>query len=603
MPAKKPYQLTPLHACVALSAITLIAFSPVFWLDFNIVDDAFYVFSNPGVNQGISLQGIGYALTSVVEGNYHPVTVFSHQLDVSLFGLNPGGHHAVSLLFHIANVCLLFTLMARLTGSPWRSLAVAAIFAIHPLRVESVAWVSERKDVLSAFFMLLAMGAYQKFTQKRGAAIYLRMLVWYVLALLSKPMPVTLPFVLLLLDFWPLGRAGADGIRGSFRALPRLAYEKLPMFAVTAAFCVIAVLAQRESGFIFSTELVPLPQRLLNGAVSYLSYLRMFFLPFGLAAHYPLRPHSAALAAVCVTFIAAVTAWAIYSARKRPYLVTGWFWYLGMLVPVIGIVQVGSQALADRYTYTPLIGIGIVIVWLVGDAVAVRRESREIAAIACSVVFVVLAAMTIRQTLYWKDGITLFRRAVEVVPDDGFSHLMLGKAYMREFDATSAVPHYQRAMELTPNDRNVAFGLGTALSLAGRDEEAIPYLRAATTSYSKPEDAFTNLGHALLRKNLLEDARIQFSQALKIDPNQDGAIVGLGIAEGMLGNGARSIELLTTAVKRQPANAEARFNLGIAFLSSGKNAEAVAQFEEVLRLRPNHQGAAALLEKARQGKP
>jgi len=602
MPAKKTYELKPVHGCVALSVITLIAFSPVFWLDFNIVDDSFYVVSNPGVNRGLSLQGITYALTEIVEGNYHPVTVFSHQLDVSLFGLKPGGHHAVSLLFHIANVCLLYMLMVRLTGAHWRSLAVAVLFAVHPLRVESVAWISERKDVLSAFFMFLAMGAYLTFVQKRNAVNYIRILVWYALALLSKPMPVTLPFVLLLLDFWPLGRAGQEGIRGLIRALPRLVYEKLPLFAVTAAFCVIAVLAQRESGFIYSTELVPLPQRLQNAAVSSVGYLRMFLAPLGLAAHYPLRPHSLALAAICVSLIAAVTAWAIYTARKRPYLVTGWFWYLGMLVPVIGIVQVGSQALADRYTYTPLIGIAIAIVWLVGDAVSTRREARQIVAIACSVAIVILTAMTIRQTLYWKDGVTLFRRAIEVVPDDGFSHLMLGKAYMREFDVASAVPHYQRAMELTPNDRNVAFGLGTALSLAGREDEAIPYLRAATTSYSKPEDAFTNLGHALLRKNLVEDARAQFSQALEIDPSQDGAIMGLGIAEGMLGNGERSIELLTTAVQRQPANAEARFNLGIAFLSSGRNPEAVEQFEEVLRLRPNHQGAAALLEKARQGK-
>lgn len=581
-----------------LCALTLAAFWPVFSLDFIRFDDTLYVTSNSGVRLGLTPDGIRYAATAIVSGNYHPLTVLSHQLDVSLFGLNPRGHHAVNLLFHVANVCLLFGALSRMTGAPWRSLIVAALFAVHPLRVESVAWVSERKDVLSTFFMFLTIGAYLKFVERRRAFTYARMLVWYALALLAKPMPVTLPFLLLLLDYWPLRRGGDVGLGEFVRKLPRLALEKLPLFALSAGSCAITFIVQRETGAVRGMESVSIAQRAENVIVAYVVYLEKLFAPTNLVPHYPMTDYATVRVVLCAAVLAVISVVAVVLTRKRPYVFTGWFWYLGTLVPVIGIVQVGNQAYADRYTYITVIGITVALVWLAADILARRTRLERGAVAACAIVLAVLSVTTFRQTQYWKNSITLFTRTIEVAPRSSVAHKVLGLAYAKGGDVAAALPYFRRAMELNPLDRDSAFNLGTALLLLNRVDESIPYLNAATTAYDKPADAYTNLGRALMQKNLLADARMYLLKALEIDPNQNDARLNLGIIEGMADNAQQSIDTLADVVRRAPDNADAHYNYGLALLNAGRYDDAARAFEEALRLRPNFPEAAAQLHLA-----
>jgi tetratricopeptide (TPR) repeat protein len=447
--------------------------------------------------------------------------------------------------------------------------------------------------------MFLAIGAYVAFVRRRNAASYLRMLVWYALALLAKPMPVTLPFLLLLFDYWPLGREGEAGPRGFVRALPRLAFEKLPLFAFSAASCVITYIVQGKSGAVRGFEAVPFTLRIQNVLVSYVGYLGKFFAPVNLVPHYPLVDHSAVRVALCAVLLAAVTLCALVFVRTRPYLFTGWFWYVGTLVPAIGIVQVGNQALADRYTYAPMIGIAVALIWLAGESTASRRTLQRAGVAAFMVAVVAFAAATFHQTHYWKDTKTLFTRTIEVSPNSSVAHKIMGIAYAKENNLDAALPYFQRAMELNSFDRDSAFNLGTALLALDRVDESIPLLIAAVSAYEKPADAYTNLGRALMQKNLPVDARSQLLKALEINPNQNDALLNLGIVEGMLGNVQQAVDTLTEVVRRAPDNPDARYNYGVALLKAGKRNEAATQFDEALRLRPDFPDAAANLQQAR----
>jgi hypothetical protein len=432
---------------------------------FILLDDGLYVTGNAWVRKGITLDGLTRMWTANVANNWHPLTMLSHMLDCELFGLAPAGHHLTSLLLHLANVVLLFEVLRRMTGAVWPSSAAAALFAVHPLHVESVAWVSERKDVLSACFWILAMGCYALYVRRPSRGRYLAVAAAMLLGLMAKPMVVTLPFVLLLLDIWPLQRLRFEP--GWGRRLARLAREKLPLFALSAAAILVTLRYQTTS--IVALEVLPWRLRLANAAISYAAYLGKMVLPRDLAVFYPLsfqiplwKPAAAA------ALLAALTALAVWRARKAPWLLVGWLWFLGTLVPVIGLVQVGRQAMADRYTYLPSIGVYLAVCWGLADLARRSAARRAVLAAAAAAAILALALATRAQVRHWSTTVTLFQHALEATGDNYVAHLALAKAFMQEKNWSGAAKHYRAALNLWPGRRDARRGLEQALREADR---------------------------------------------------------------------------------------------------------------------------------------
>jgi tetratricopeptide (TPR) repeat protein len=450
-----PYVPYVLYAALAL--LTLIAWLPTFANGFVNLDDGLYVTGNPWVLRGLDPEGLAWALTANVANNWHPLTLLSHMLDIQLFGLHAAGHHGTSLLLHAANVLLLFAVLRGMTGSLWRSAMVAALFAVHPTHVESVAWVAERKDVLSALFWIFALGAWTAWTRRPSAGRYLLVVVLMILGLASKPMVVTLPFALLLLDLWPL-----DRLRLGWK---RLVLEKLPLLALSAASSLVTLRYQKTS--MVPLEVLPWSFRLANAAVSYAAYLGKTLVPRRLAAFYPIPLEIPAWkVAGAAALLLAVTALSIWRARRSPWLLAGWLWFLGTLVPVIGLVQVGRQAMADRYLYIPSIGLFLAIVW--GVAELVKR--RAVLATVSVVVILALAAGTWVQVGYWRDSVALYRHALAVTRGNYVAHIGLAKALTARQDWDGAAEQYRAALALRPGIREARLGLEAALRAAGRQE-------------------------------------------------------------------------------------------------------------------------------------
>ena len=456
-PSDKERQPVAYIMC-ALSLLVFLAYSPVLSGDFISYDDPFYVTGNNPVKGGLTFQGIAWAFTTFHSYNWHPVTWLSHMLDVQLFGLNPMGHHLTSLLFHVANSLLLFVVFRKMTGATWRSLAVAALFALHPLHVESVAWVSERKDVLSTFFWMLTIWAYVDYTKSPRLARYLAVILFFALGLMSKSMPVTLPFVLLLLDWWPLGRLrpgllAGERMEGNSPSpnLSRLLLEKVPLFALAAAASIVTYLAQQKGGALAYPASFGVSAG--NALISYLTYLGKMIWPTGLAAFYPFDPGAvtAGKAAVAALVLAALSVMVVRGAGRRPYLATGWFWYLGTLVPVIGFLKIGQHAMADRYTYVPLIGIFVMIAWGIGDLAVKWRPGRSVAALAAAVVIIPLSVLTWLQARHWHDSITLFSHALAVTENNWVAHNNLTKAYSDRGDFPNALLHISASLRIKPD--------------------------------------------------------------------------------------------------------------------------------------------------------
>ncbi|MEI8040959.1 MAG: tetratricopeptide repeat protein [Verrucomicrobiota bacterium] len=681
----------------ALGAVSLAAFWPVTTCDFINYDDPAYVSANLRVMNGFSWQGVSWAFQPGFAGNWHPLTWFSHMLDAQLFGLNAGWHHFTSLLLHIANTILLFLLLARLTGkgqgiensgAVWRSATVAALFALHPLHVESVAWISERKDVLSAFFFLLTLWAYARYAEEKAEArspktegspkaeirntgssatithhafrithsspifplrssisslpsssFYLLSLLFFTLGLMSKPMLVTVPFILLLLDYWPLGRWGAGtwGLRTTDHGpqveggtadhgsritdhaslithpsppsipqlqIPDLFREKLPFFILSALSCVMTFQAQSLGGAVRPLALLSLGQRFSNAIVSYAIYLKQAVWPSGLTVFYPLSDHTTATTSGAGAVLLAITTWAIAPLLAgtplrgtralpnpsvlayRPWRLVGWFWFLGMLVPVIGLVQVGMQQTADRYTYLPLIGVFILVVWEVADwqvrkpKAEIRRKS-EIRSLtepaspqpqvffpekpgfwvpayglAVGGVLLACAVMTWKQAGYWHDSERLFRQALAVTPNNWLAHHSLGHALLEQGNEDAAIVEYQAAVAIEPRSE-IHFILGETLSKQRRYDEAVA----------------------------------EFTELLKVSPDDAGALVQIGIARALQGRTDEAVQSLAEALRINPADPGAHNSLGNILAQQGRHEEAVKQFEEALRLKPDHAGA------------
>lgn len=487
--------------------MTLTAYSQIFRCGFTNFDDDDYVTANRHV-QHLTWKNVGWAFNIGYTSNWHPLTWMSHMMDYRLFGSNPLGHHLVNLLLHIANTLLLLLIFARMTGSMWKSAFVAALFAVHPLHVESVAWVAERKDVLSTLFFMLTILAYLRYAAKPGAVRYLPVMGLFALGLMAKPMLVTLPFVLLLLDYWPL-----DRIRLGWR----LIWEKLPLIVMAGGSSVLTYLAQKTGGAVSGFEAVQLGVRVSNGVVSYASYFLKMIWPRNLAAAYPHPGDSLSSLAVAgaLILLSALTYAAIRESRRRPYLLFGWLWFIGTLVPVIGLVQVGSQAMADRYTYIPLIGLFIAAVWFIGEG---RKGERTIAGGGLAVVLA-LALVTWVQVGYWRDSVTLFKHAIAVTRDNYIAHNSLGSAYAELGKAEDALEEYRQAVNINPNYTPARSNLASQLQKAGRLDEAAEISRQASKMNPQSAETHYNTGLVLHQSGDLDGAVREYQEAIRIRPD------------------------------------------------------------------------------------
>lgn len=455
-----------LFLCLGLAVLVCVVFLQTVSFDFVNFDDGSYVYANSHISNGVTLDGIKWILLNSHSANWHPLTSFSHMLDCQIYGLNPFGPHLTNLLLHLAVVLALFLVLRAMTGSVWRSIAVAALFAVHPLRAESVAWVSERKDLLSGLFFMLTLGAYLRYIRRPfSVRRYVSVALLFSAGLLSKSMLVTLPFVLLLLDVWPLGRFRSE-------KPTRLILEKVPLLLITALFCGVTVWAQQTA--IASTDALPFSWRLENTVVSYFVYSKQLIVPFGLAALYPVRDGFFPMWQVIgsVVFLAAISLIALRKIKTDPFLFTGWFWYLGMLIPVIGILQVGSQAHADRYTYLPQIGLLVAIVWRVGDWANSRRRR-----IAVSVVtLAILCGLTIAgriQTGMWENTNTLWTRTLAHTENNPVAHSNLGAFLLVEGDPDGAIEHFEKSIQLNAGRAEVFNNLAAAYAEKERYADAV----------------------------------------------------------------------------------------------------------------------------------
>ncbi len=570
--------------CLGLAIVTAGVYWPVSRFEFLTFDDPDYVTDNVRVRQGLTVQNVGWALTTDHAGNWFPLVWISLMLDCQLFGTWAGGYHLVNVLLHVANTLLLFFLLQRVTAATWRSAAVSALFALHPLHVESVAWITERKDVLSTFFLLLALRAYVGYVQAPARARYAGAVGLYALSLMSKQMGVTLPFVLLLLDYWPLGRTRwAKPATGQAVESPlaKLIREKVPFFALAAASSVVAYWAQHRAGAVSALEGLPLGMRIGNALLSYVGYVGKMLWPAGLSVFYPLPAQwPMAWVALAGVGLGAMTLLVIGRAGRQPWLLTGWFWYLGTLVPVIGLVQVGAQAMADRYTYVPLIGLFVMLCWSLPATTAT----------ACAAVAVIAAcaAWTRVQLGYWKDSETLFRHALSVTRDNWQAHFNLGVALNESGRDSEAIVEYRRALRIRPWYVEAHNNLGATLWREGDAQGAIAHWQEALRIRPELAEAHKNLGFALRQQGRMREAIEHYRQALQAQPNDAQAHNGLGSALMRLDRVSEAIEHFERTVQIQPSFAEARNNLGAALVKVGRIADGIEQLEQALRLRPDY---------------
>jgi tetratricopeptide (TPR) repeat protein len=581
---------TPNTQVIGISVLLFLAVLAVFGqtahFEFVGYDDQLYVFQNPVVQKGLSVPAIGWAFTHAQVSNWIPLTTLSHMLDCDLFGLRAGGHHLVNVLWHAANAVLLFLVLRQMTGSLWRNAFVAAIFAVHPLRAESVAWVSERKDVLSGFFFLLTIAAYVRHARQPSRAKYLLVIALFTAGLLAKSMVATLPFVLLLLDYWPLGRMHD---RHEFF---RLLVEKIPLFVLSVVACVTAAMMPG----LLVPDRVPWLERVGNALVSYVIYLRQMAFPAQLAAHYPLLPGGQPWWKICLAFVllAAVSATVVAWRQRRPALLVGWFWFLGMILPVIGLVQISSGvAHADRYTYLPEIGLAIAVAWAVGDW-SLGWKHRPVVLGCCSVaVLLALAAEGYNQTSFWRNDESLWARALACTSDNrgndfnSVAHNGLGNALAKRGNKSQAIAEYRKALQINPGYKVAHYNLGIALSDSGKTDEAVAEYRVALRLDPNYAEAHNNLGVALMADNEREDAVVEYSKALAVEPDYAEARYNLGNALLQAGNVDAAITQYRQALEVTPKDARILNNLGIALSIKGDDKGALAQYRKALAANPD----------------
>ena len=617
----------PLWICLFLALSTLGVYWPVTGHEFVNYDDTDYVTANPYVQAGLSAKGLAWVGRSEVARNWHPVTMLSHMLDCQLYGLKPAGHHLTNLLFHIANAILLFLLLRKLTGAVWRSGFVAALFALHPLHVESVAWLAERKDVLSTFFLLLTLGAYAAYVGKAEIQppktdggpksddrtpnpqsparngrfrYYWLALAFFALGLMSKPMLVTVPFLLLLLDVWPLqrlqspaprssrGKGSAPVRRPQAATLSRLAWEKAPFLLLSAASCIVTFQVQHSGGAVLDVTNLPVGARISNAVMSYVRYLGKMVWPEHLAALYVRNvPWPAWEVGLAATALAGISVAVICLARRRPYLAVGWFWYLGTLVPVIGLIQVGMQTMADRYTYIPLIGIFIAVAWGGWELAGAWRVPKVGLGVAAGVVLAACIGLAREQVGWWRNSETLFQRMIAVGPNNYLAHYNLGNLYSREDKLAEAVRQYEAALSAEPSYAEAHNNLGAVLLRQGRFDEAVAHYSAAARL--KPEYLYYfNLANALVDAGKPAEAVPNYQQALRLNPGSGAAHRNLGLALQAQGQNEAAMAEFRAALELQPDDEGAEYQLANRLAEAGRLEEAIARYQAALRLDPQH---------------
>jgi tetratricopeptide (TPR) repeat protein len=604
----------PLILGLLLAVVTLLVYWPARKFDFLGYDDPLYFTQNVHVLNGLTWRNVGWAFTTGDAANWHPLTWLSLMLDAEIFGNQPAGPHLVNLLFHAANAVLLFVLFRRLTAAIFRSALVAALFALHPLHVESVAWIAERKDLLCAFFVLLALLAYAKsvmrdecrVTRKRRALslvtrhsshFYFLALFFFALALMSKPMAVTLPFVLLLLDWWPLGRVASCKLQVTGSNTPtfnfqpstfnKLLLEKIPFFALSIAASLVTFVVQKNGDAVAALTTFSLAVRIENAFVSYARYIGKTFWPATLANPYPHPGHwPFAVVIFSVLLFAGLCVAAIWCARKFPFVFTGWFWFCGMLVPVIGLVQVGTQAMADRYAYLPVIGLFVIFVWGLAQLAAQKKFPETICLLAALALLAGSAAKTRAQLAYWQNDGALFRHALAVTKNNGTASINLGAWLAKNGQSREALEWYDAALKMSPSDPLVLYDAANALASLGNFDDAIAdYRRALQLAPGRP-NILNNLGCALLAKDQLPEAITNFEAALKSKPDFAYAHNSLGTAlfqQGKFDDAARQFD---AALKLAPDNSQFAVNLGDTLLRLGKIPAAAECYQRALQLDP-----------------
>ncbi len=581
----------------------LAAFWPVLNCDFVNYDDDKRVTENPNIKRGITRESVIWAFTSYHFHMWHPLTSLSHLLDYELFGFEPAGHHLTSLLFHTASTLLLFSILKRMTAAFWSSLFVALAFAVHPLNVESVAWVAERMNVLSTFFWLLTIAAYIRYAQRPALGRFLLLVLVFGLSVMTKAMVVTLPFALLLLDYWPLGRlqlkrvsderdleqTESEQVDGRRVPLWRLFLEKIPLFVLVGALSAVTFIAQQRGGTMSGLGNVPLKYRLANALVSYVAYISKMVWPSRLAVFYPHPFDKLPLWQVVISalLLLAITITVIWLARRRKYVAVGWLWYLGILVPVIGLVQVGAQARADRYTYLPFIGLFIMIAWGLPDLLAKWKYRSVALGAAALAVLLALSICTRLQLRHWRNNKALFEHAISVTGDNFVMNNNYANILNRIGQVESAIDYFYKALRIKSNSPEVHNNLGNALGKLNRIDEAIKHYKKALEMRPNFAQAHYNLAIALGKQGKIDESIGEYRQALRFRPDNADTLSNLGLALAQKGNFDEAVEYYKKALELEPEDVIAHGRLGLALAAIRKIDEALEQFRIVLKASPD----------------
>ncbi|PYS99075.1 MAG: hypothetical protein DMF63_13465 [Acidobacteria bacterium] len=624
-----------------LVVVCVVIYFRVTGFDFINLDDDIYVYENAMVAAGLSAKSIAAAFTSLQATNWHPITWISHQLDVTLFGLNAGSHHAMNLVLHIANSVLLFFLLRGISGDQWKSAIVAAVFAVHPAHVESVAWIAERKDVLSTLFMLLAFLAYSRYTKnttnKRSFWIALGL---FAIGLMAKPMLVTFPFLLLLMDYWPLKRI--DEFRWS--NMRQIVAEKIPFFALSAISAIVTIMAQSSGGAVQTLERFSIQDRISNAVVSYAKYVAMMFYPADLGVWYPFDKNLTGLElGAAAIFLAGISAISIWQIRKRPYLFVGWFWFIGTLVPVIGIVQVGRQALADRYTYVPYIGLSVAVVWLVSELAERLQLPVLVRGAAAVMALIGLTLVAYGQVSYWRNTETIFSRTLHVTKnnylvetnycryldqlnrlDEAFQHCTsavtidprgveglntLGDVLLKQGKLDEARRNFQKVTEIDGSYSLAYANLGIIETRSEnfdaaieQFDQALSHDKAGFFDAARRGEAYASIGNSAMAKKKFDSASKAYERALDATPTNGEFQRSLAMSYKAQGRSGDAIKLLEAMIQKYPNFPEAYNTLGIIYAEQNRMQEAIVQFQKALQISPGFSPAQSNLRKALESK-
>jgi protein O-mannosyl-transferase len=599
---------------VLLALATIALYWPAMQHEFVNYDDDHYVTENSRVQAGLNWENFKWALTNPVAENWHPLTVWSHMLVCNFCGVNPWGHHLANVLLHAANAALVLLLLWQMTGALGRTCLVAALFAVHPLHVESVAWVAERKDVLSGFFGLLTLIFYARYAQARSekqkptrfffSSSYWLAVLCFALGLMSKPMLVTWPFVLLLLDFWPLGRVlkfpapRSNAQKNVFQVIPmwQLVLEKLPFFLLSAMACLITFKVQQHGAAMESVQNLPLGARGENALIAYCRYLEKIFWPVNLSVFYP-HPGYWPMAPVVVagTVLAGLFGMFLALRKNYPFMLMGWLFFAGTLVPVIGLVQVGQQSIADRYTYLPALGIFLLMAWAADELTQRWRNGKIFLTTASAVALIGCAILTRQQLDYWRESESLFRHAIAVTAKNHIAHFNLGVALDAKEQTADAIHEYQESVRIKPDYARAYINLGADLAKFNQLDEAVKQYREAIRLTPASVSAHNDLGVALFNQGHNDEAIQEYQQVIRLDTNNAFARNNFGAALYIKGQHGEAIHQLQEAVRIEPNYGQARFNLANVFAQEGQTNNAVREFQELLRRQPDYPEASARL--------